>query len=454
MKAYEKEKENVMGTKSMWPLLISMSIPPMISMLIQSLYNVVDSIFVTRYSQDALTAVSLVYPLQNLVLAVSVGFSVGLNACIARNLGAGNKDEVGQAAMHGLVFTLVHYVIFAIGGLFLARPFLQIFTDDAQILEMSCQYAQIVLCVSIGNLMYIYYEKLFQSTGHMLYPMFVQAFGALFNIVMDPILIFGWFGLPEMGVRGAAIATVGAQIVAAILGGFFFYRYNTEIHMNWKTFRLSKNLLKDIYGVGIPSAIVMALPSILVSILNSILVGFSQAAVGVFGLYYKLQTMIYMPSNGILQGMRPVISYNYGAENSVRVKQAVRVALTIIGVIGAAGTLISVGIPEWIMGSVFGVNGEMFNMGVTALRIIGPGFLISAIGFTFAGYFEALGSGIKSLAISLTRQLIVLTILAYVLSQWMGVNGVWIAFPIAEVCASVLGIVLYRRNRVDRREVL
>ena len=428
---------NAMGTKKVMPLLISMSVPPMISMLIQALYNIVDSMYVARVSEDALTAVSLAYPLQNMILAVSCGFGIGLSACAARALGAKDDKEVTATANHGLIFCAVHWLLFVLAGIFLTRPFLSAFTDSPEILDMSCQYTQIVLFFSVGSMYHLYSEKLFQATGNMIMPMFFQGIGAIFNIILDPVLIFGWFGLPAMGVQGAAIATVAAQILAAVLSMGFFLKKCPSIKINFKGFRLDGAILKKIYTVGIPSAIMMAMPSILVAALNSVLAAFSATAIAVFGLYIKIQSFVYMPANGVVQGMRPIMSYNYGAGNKKRMKETLKASMEATGVIMLAGMLL------FIM-KLFDANEEMLKIGVPMLRVIAVGFLISTVGCVLSGAFEALGKGIQSLVISVLRQLVIIIPLAALLSKSMGLFGVWITFPIAELLAAFVGCVLYR----------
>ena len=411
-----------MGTKKVMPLLISMSVPPMISMLIQALYNIVDSMYVARVSEDALTAVSLAYPLQNMILAVSCGFGIGLSACAARALGAKDDKEVTATANHGLIFCAVHWLLFVAAGAFLTKPFLSAFTDSPEILDMSCQYTQIVLFFSIGSMYHLYSEKLFQATGNMIMPMFFQGIGAIFNIILDPVLIFGWFGLPAMGVQGAAIATVAAQIFAAALSMAFFLKKCQSIKINLKGFRLDGEILKKIYMVGIPSAIMMA--------------------IAVFGLYIKIQSFVYMPANGVVQGMRPIMGYNYGAGNKKRMKETLKASMEATGVIMLLGMLLFLLFPEFIM-KLFDANAEMLRIGVPMLRIIAVGFLISTVGCVLSGAFEALGKGIHSLIISMLRQLVIIIPLAALLSRSMGLLGVWITFPIAELLAALIGCVVY-----------
>lgn len=438
-----QKTENIMGTKKVMPLLISMSVPPMISMLIQALYNIVDSMYVARVSEDALTAVSIAFPLQNLIIAVSCGFGIGLSSCVARALGAKDEKEVTSAATHGFLLSGVHWLLFVLMGLFVTGPFLRNFTDSPQIYEMSCQYTQIVLCFSIGSMYHLYAEKLFQATGSMVLPMIFQGAGAIFNIILDPIFIFGWFGIPAMGVQGAAIATVASQILAAALSMVFFLQKCTSVRIHLKGFRFEKNMLWKIYTVAIPSAIMMSLPSVLVAALNSVLSAFSATAIAVFGLYIKIQTFVYMPANGVIQGMRPIMSYNYGAGNRKRMKETLKASLEATGVIMTLGTLLFMAFPQGIM-KLFNANAEMLEIGVPMLRIIAIGFIISTVGCVLSGAFEALGKGVQSLVVSLLRQLIIIIPLSAVLSKTAGLYGVWATFPAAELIAAVIGCSLYR----------
>ena len=400
-------------------------------------------IMVARVSEDALTAVSIAFPLQNLIIAVSCGFGIGLSSCVARALGARNEKEVTSAATHGFLLSGVHWLLFVLMGLFVTGPFLGNFTDSPQIYEMSCQYTQIVLCFSIGSMYHLYAEKLFQATGSMVLPMIFQGAGAIFNIILDPIFIFGWFGIPAMGVKGAAIATVASQILAAALSMIFFLKKCTSVRIHLKGFRFEKNMLWKIYTVAIPSAIMMSLPSVLVAALNSVLSAFSATAIAVFGLYIKIQTFVYMPANGVIQGMRPIMSYNYGAGNRKRMKETLKASLEAAGVIMTLGTVLFMAFPQGIM-QLFNANAEMFEIGVPMLRIIAIGFIISTVGCVLSGAFEALGKGVQSLVVSLLRQLIIIIPLSAVLSKTAGLYGVWATFPAAELIAAVIGCSLYR----------
>lgn len=437
--------QNVMGTKPVFPLLMSMAIPPMVSMLIQSMYNVVDSIFVAQLGEDALTAVSLAFPLQNLVLSAAVGMGIGLNAGIARNIGAGKQDMVNKTATHGIVFTAIHTIIFILIGLFGVKPFFRFFTDDPTVFRWGCQYTYIVICLSFGCLFHIAIEKMFQATGKMVMPMIIQAVGAIINIILDPILIFGLFGFPALKIQGAAIATVVGQISACVLSIIFFCKNSGGIYLKFKNFKFDRQITKQLYMVAIPSGIMTSMPSILVGVLNGIISAVSGTAVAVLGIYFKLQTFVYMPANGVIQGMRPLISYNYGAGLHHRLRQVLKVSVMVSGTIMIFGTILFVGIPEQIL-AMFNANAEMMRMGVQTLRIIGLGFIVSTIGIVYSGVFESLGRGIESLMISLLRQLVIIVPLSIVFLKSFGLAGVWATFPIAETVSAIIAIFLLKRT--------
>ena len=438
------EKDNsFMKRKPVFSLLISMSVPMMLSMLIQSLYNIVDSIYVSRLGTDALTAVSLAYPLQNAIVSVAVGIGVGISTAISIHLGAGDQEKADRSATLGIALTVFHCVLFVLAGIFITRPFLSLFTDDPAILEDACDYTYIVLCLSFGALLQIAFEKIFQSIGQMKITMYLLIVGCVINIVLDPILIFGLLGCPALGVSGAAIATVIGQICAFLLYIAVYMRKSYAVHIRLKHLKFDRSIIRQIYGVGIPSSIMMLLPSVLISILNSILTALSDVYVAVLGVYFKLQTFIYMPANGIVQGMRPIIGYNYGAGENERVRSTIRYSLGCAAMLMLAGTLLSLLIPEQIF-TLFDADAELMSAGVTALRIICIGFLVSSIGVIYSGTFEALGNGRNSLIISLLRQFAVTVPLAFFLSRVWGAAGVWAAFPAGEVIAAAAAYVLLK----------
>lgn len=448
------KKISKMGEKPVLKLLIEMSLPPVISMLIQSMYNIVDSIFVARLGEDVLTAVSLAYPLQNVALAVAVGFGVSINAVIARNMGAGRKEDTDIAAAHGVVLTALHCILFILLGIFFTKPFISMFTEDQNVLLWGCEYSRIVICISCGMMFHILIEKMFQSIGNMIMPMIMQGVGALVNIILDPIMIFGIFGFPALGVRGAAIATVAGQFTACIISVILFLRANSGINIRLKGFRFDKDVIKQLYSVAVPSAVMLSLPSVLVGALNSILSSISQTAVAVLGIYFKLQSFVYMPVNGVIQGMRPIVSYNYGAGNMRRMYDTVKSAVFISAAIMAVGTVVFIIFPDIIL-DLFSANGPMLEMGTEALRIIGLGFIVSTFSVVFSGVFEALNRGAESLIVSLVRQFAVTIPLSLLLVKIWGVTGVWISFPVSELLSAFCALLIYRlfvskmKNQID-----
>ena len=453
-----EEQKNKMGEKPVLSLLISMSLPMMLSMLVQSLYNIVDSMYVSWLGTEALTAVSLAYPLQNIVMAVSVGFGVGISSALSISLGEKDQEKANETATIGMALTLIHCVIFVLFGLAVTRPFLQLFTSSPEVLENACDYTYVVLCVSFGSLLQISLEKIYQGIGAMKTTMVLLATGCIINIILDPILIFGLLGFPAMGVRGAAIATVIGQIGAFVLYIVVYLHKNPGVTMHPRYLKLDWALIKRIYSVGIPSSLMLMMPSLLVSVLNGILAAFSDVYVAVLGVFFKLQTFIYMPANGMVQGMRPIIGFNYGAGQYGRVRQTIRYCLLGAAVLMLAGTVLSLAIPRGIL-QLFQADAELLAAGETALRIICLGFLVSTIGVVFSGVFEALGRGGESLVISLLRQLVITVPLGFVLSRVMGAAGIWAAFPLSELTASLVALILLKRyqngkffpwGRVDR----
>ncbi len=438
-----QENNTFMKTRPVFSLLVSMSVPMMLSMLIQSLYNIVDSIYVSRLGTNALTAVSLAYPLQNAIVSAAVGIGVGISSAISLHLGSGNQEKADRAATIGIGLTVFHCLLFILAGLIITRPFLSLFTDNPAVLEDSCDYTYIVLCFSFGSLLQIAFEKIFQGIGQMKITMYLLIVGCVINIILDPILIFGLLGFPALGVAGAAIATVIGQISAFALYVIVYLRKPYAIHIQAKHLRFDRKIICQIYGVGIPSSIMMLLPSVLISILNSILAVFSEVYVAVLGVYFKLQTFIYMPANGIVQGMRPIIGYNYGAGDKQRVRSAIRYSLVCAAALMLLGTLLSLLIPEHIF-ALFDADAELMEAGVNALRIICLGFLVSSVGVIYSGTFEALGNGRNSLIISLLRQFMITIPLSFILSKIWGPAGVWVSFPAGELCASIAALFLLK----------
>ena len=438
-----ENKQVFLKTKPVPALLVSMSLPMMLSMLMQSLYNIIDGIYVSHLGTKALTAVSLAYPLQNIVISVAVGIGVGISSLLSISLGEGKQEKANEAATMGMVLTIIHCVLFVIMGSMITRPFLSLFTTDGKVLEEAVKYTYIVLCVSFGCLLQVAMEKIYQGLGNMKTTMLFLGAGCVINIVLDPILIFGLLGAPALGVTGAAIATVIGQISAFLLYVIAYSRKNPGVCIHPKYFKMNWKLIGKIYSVGIPATLMMMMPSILISILNRILMTFSEIYVAVLGIYFKLQTFLYMPANGLVQGMRPIIGYNYGAGEEKRVKDTIRYGLMTAVVIMAAGTLAALCIPRQIL-SIFQAEEELLEAGAEALRIISLGFVVSSVGVVFCGTFEGLGRGKDSLIISLLRQFVITLPLGVLLSRFLGPVGIWVAFPIAELVASVAAIFLYR----------
>ena len=437
------ERENPMGTRPMFPLILSMSLPAMLSMLVQALYNVVDSYFVAKISENALTAVSLVFPVQNLLIAVAIGTGVGLNSLISRRLGEGRAEDARRVATHGLVLAVVNWLIFALIGLLGSHAFLSAFTENAAVIEMGVQYMSIVCIASIGLCMEGCIEKSLQATGNMIYPMISQLLGAITNIIFDPIFIFGLFGFPRMEVAGAAIATVMGQIFAMFFLFFILAFREKVLQIRLRGFSFSLTTVREIYSVGFPSILMQSIGSLMTVGMNAILIRFTETAVAFFGVYFKLQSFVFMPVFGLNQGVMPVVGYNYGAKKRSRVTGALRVGVIIAAAIMAAGMLVFWTLPETLL-SVFEASQTMMSIGIPALRIISTCFIPAAVGIIFTTAFQALGRGFNSLLISILRQLVILLPAAFLLSL-IGLEAVWFSFPIAEVASLLASLVLYRR---------
>ncbi len=439
----ENAKLNPMGTKPMFPLVMSMALPAMMSMLVQALYNIVDSYFVAKVSEDALTAVSLVFPVQNLLIAVAIGTGVGLNSLISRRLGEGRLDDARAAAAHGLLLAVFNWLLFAVIGLFASRPFISAFTANAAVVEMGVQYMSIVCAASLGICMEGCIEKTLQATGNMIYPMISQMLGAVTNIILDPVFIFGLGGVPKMGVAGAAIATVLGQILAMFFLFFVLAFREKVLRIDLRRFKFHGGIVRDIYAVGFPSIVMQSIGSLMTVGMNAILIRFTETAVAFFGVYFKLQSFVFMPVFGLNQGVMPVIGYNYGARQRHRVTGAVKVGCSIAVCIMAAGTVLFWAVPAQLL-SIFNASETMLVIGVPALRTISTCFVAAALGILFSTAFQALGHGFNSLLISVLRQLVILLPAAFLLSR-VGLNAVWFAFPIAELFALAASIVLYLR---------
>ena len=434
-----------MGTAPILPLIFSMSLPAMFSMLVQALYNIVDSYFVAQVSEKALAAVSLAFPLQNLLIAFAVGTAVGVTSLISRRLGQGLQEEANAAATHGILLAVATWVLFALYGAFFSTPFFHLFETDPEIIQMGDTYISICCIFSFGVFVEICLERTLQATGNMIWPMIFQLIGAVTNIIMDPILIFGWFGLPAMGVAGAAIATVMGQILAMAVAALVVTFGKHDVHVSFRRFRLSWRTIKDIYVVGIPSIVMQSIGTVMTMALNGILSGFSTAAYTVFGIYFKLQSFVFMPVFGLNQGLLPILGYNYGARNRKRMMTAFRDGCAIALVIMAAGMAVFLAAPQWLL-SIFNASAELLEIGIPALRIICTCFLFAALGIVCSTLFQAVGKGVYSLIVSLMRQLAVLVPAAWILAKvTQQVVFVWWAFPIAECVSLVVSLLFFLR---------
>ena len=446
-----EQKENKMGTMPVGRLLVSMSLPMMISMLVQAMYNIVDSIFVSRIHEDALTAVSMAFPIQSLCIALGAGMGVGVNALLSRSLGAKDQDMVDKSAMNGIFMTLVSYIVFLIIGLTVVRPFYMVQTDSASIIEYGTQYLSVVCCFSFGMFFQFIFERLLQSTGRTFQTMITQSTGAVINIILDPIFIFGLFGGKAYGVKGAAIATVIGQIVAALFALFFNLKINKEIHFSLKGFRPDIKIIGMIYKVGLPSIIMQSIGSVMVFCLNKILIVFSSTAVAVFGVYFKLQSFVFMPVFGLNNGLIPIMAYNYGAKKRDRMINTVKCGLIVAISIMTVGAIVFELIPNTLL-TMFDASENMIEMGTIALRTIAVHFPIAAICIILGSAFQALGHAIYSMFVSIARQIVVLIPVAYLLAQLGNINYVWWCFPIAEIMSLTITLIFFfklKRQVID-----
>ena len=438
------EPENIMGTMDVNPLLIKLSIPMMISMLVQALYNVVDSIFVARVSESALTAVSLAFSLQNLMVAVGIGTGVGVNALLSKSLGEKNQYRANKTAENGLFLALCSYLVFLVLGLTVVRPYFYAQTADADIAEQGIRYLTICCVLSLGMFMQVMNEKLLAATSRTTLSMISQLVGAIVNIILDPIFIFGYCGEALSGTTGAALATVIGQFCGAGVSFYLNLRKNPDIQLDFKGFRPSAEAIKRIYVVGLPSIAMQCVGSVMTVLMNQILMAFTATAVAVFGVYFKLQSFVFMPIFGMNNGMVPIISYNYGARKPERVKKTIRLAVFYAECIMLVGFCIFQFLPDKLLG-LFAASDAMLAIGVPALRIICPHFLLAGAGIVLSSVFQALGNGVFSLTVSICRQLVVLIPAAWLLSRTGEVNMVWWAFIIAEVVSLALSLVFMAR---------
>ena len=441
----ENQRENKMGVMPVKQLIISMSLPMMISMLVQALYNVVDSMFVARLSEDALTAVTLAFPMQNALISFAAGTGVGINALLSKSLGEKRFDRADEAANNGLFLGFLTYILFLLLGLFAAGPFIRTQIKDPVVQEYGTAYLKVCLCLSFGAIYQVTFERLLQSTGRTFYSMISQATGAIINIIFDPIMIFGLFGFPKLGVAGAALATVLGQVIAACISLFLNLKKNEDIHISLpQIMRPSAEVIRKIYFVAVPSILMMSIGSIMTYAMNQILGAFSKTATAVFGVYFKLQSFFFMPVFGLNNGLIPVLAYNYGARRSDRIKEALRFAMSLAVGIMLCGTLVFHLVPQALLG-MFNASEEMLRIGVPALRIISLSFGLAGACIAMGSIFQAFSYSYYSLIVSVGRQLVVLIPVAMFLASFGEVTLIWWAFPIAEFMSTVLSVIFFLR---------
>lgn len=441
--------ENKMGTMPVNKLLLSMSLPMIASMLVQALYNIVDSIFVAQISENALTAVSLAFPVQSLLIAVSSGTCVGINALLSRSLGERRQNEANLSAANGVFLACISYIVFALLGIFGARIFFASQTANQEIVEFGTQYLTICLVCSFGLFGEMTFERLMQSTGRTIYSMITQGTGAIINIILDPIMIFGLFGFPRLGIRGAALATVTGQIIAMLLAVFLNQTRNPDIQLTFRGFKPNKRIIARIYEVGVPSIVMQSITSVMTFGMNKILIMFSETAVSVLGVYFKLQSFIFMPVFGLNNGLIPIVAYNYGAANRKRIMDTVKLGIIIAVSIMLCGLIIFQVFTAQLLG-FFNASEHMLEVGVPALRIISLSFLFAGYCIIVGSVFQALGNGIYSLIVSVARQLLCILPLAYIFARLWGLHAVWYSFALAELISLTFSTILFRRIYVKK----
>ena len=444
MQETEVKTQNKMGYMPCGKLVLSISLPMMLSMLFQALYNIVDSVFVARINENALTAVSLAFPIQTLIIAIVSGTGVGVNARLSAKLGEHNLEEVNYTAGNAITVSFIFSIVMILVAKLTSVVYFDMMTTDMQIREYGIVYVFIVLCLSPALIFQMMFERLLQSTGRTIYSMISQIVGAVINIIMDPILIFGMFGLPAMGTAGAALATVFGQTVACFIGLFCNLRLNDEIKFSGKYLRLHKSTVTSIFAVGIPSIVMQSIASVMNFAMNRILLSFSSTAAAVFGVYYKLQSFIFLPVFGLNNGLVPIIAYNFGAKSPERIKDTLKHGAVYAFLIMLFGALAFELFPVQLLG-IFDASENMLAIGIPALRIIAVHFVLAGFSIICMSAFQALGHGVLSMWVSLVRQLVVLLPCAYILSGVIGLNGAWASFPIAEVVSLVVSIIFMKK---------
>ncbi len=437
-------QENKMGIMPIGKLVFNMSLPMMVSMMVQALYNIVDSIFVAKLSENALTAVSLAFPLQTLLIAVATGTGVGMNALLSKSLGEKDFKKANKTATNAAFIYAVSYIIFLILGFTVVKPFYrsQVGSADAEIMTMGVDYLSTVMIFSFGIFTQVFFERLLTSTGRTIFSMTSQLSGAVTNIILDPILIFGMFGAPKMGVTGAAVATVIGQCVAGLVAGTCNHKFNHEVRFQFKGFKPDFKIIGTIYAVGIPSIIMQSIGSVMTYCMNRILIEFSSTATAVFGVYFKLQSFFFMPVFGLNNGITPIIAYNYGARQRKRMVKTIKVSLATAFCLTFIGFVLFESIPQALLG-LFNASDDMLKIGVPALRTIGVHYLIAWFCIIAGTVFQALGKAVFSMVVSIMRQLVVLVPAAYLLAKFGGLHMVWWSFPIAEVMSFIVSLTFF-----------
>lgn len=438
-------QQTFMKTKPILPLVLSMALPMVVSMTVASLYNIVDSYYVAKISEDAMTALSLVFPVQNLINAVTIGFSIGANAVISYHLGAQDHQKANAAATQSIVYNAIHGIVLTVGCIGVMPFFLRLFTTDEQVIDMGVRYSRIAFAFAVFVAVSMSMEKIFQAVGKMMMTMVCMMSGCVANIILDPILIFGWGPFPEMGIEGAAFATGIGQTLSLAIYMICYLVGHFPVRLCFTANTFNKHLTRKMYSVGIPATLNLALPSLLISCLNIILSAYSQIYVLVLGVYYKLQTFLYLPANGIVQGMRPIIGYNFGAKEYVRVEKIYRVALALSACIMAGGTILCWLMPSQLIG-LFSTNADTIAVGSMALRMISIGFIVSSVSIISCGALEGLGMGTSSLVISLLRYALLMIPIAFILSRLFEAVGVWHAFWVTECVTAIIAYFLYKRK--------
>ena len=443
-----ENNENKLGTMSIPKLLFQVSFPIVVSMFIQSMYNLVDSYYIGKINEDAFTAISIAFPIQNIMIGIAVGTGVGMNSLISRYLGEKNYEKSNRTAETGLALAIIYGIILLILSRFLPRPFLSAQTTDENIIAYGIEYLEIVMGFSMGVFIQIFLERTLQSTGRSVFTMLTQLIGAVLNIILDPIFIFGYFGLPAMGVKGAAIATVMGQIIGALFGCFFEYKFNEEITIKKPV--LDLDIVKGIYVVGVPSMITITIQSFTIYVLNKMLSAISTSAIAALGAYFKVQSFVFMPIFGVNNGLVPIVAYNYGAKNKERIIKAIKLAFITVTFMMIFVSAIIMIFPREILG-IFSAGDKMLEIGIPMLRICALSYIFAGISIVGTAVFQAFGNGILTLFDSILRQIIVLLPVAYIAVKFFTVNEIWWGYVIAEFASTLF--VIYLMNTFVRKKL-